>query len=114
YRPWEIISRDDGLREVMQLLESNHFSRLQPGLFQPIIDAIRSQSDPWLTAADFRGFVNAQEAVADAYHDQERWTRMSILNTAYSGKFSTDRTMLEYNREIWKLEAVCPNTDCKG
>jgi starch phosphorylase len=52
--------------------------------------------------------VDAQERAARAYADQESWSRMSILNTAYSGKFSTDRTMLEYCRDIWKLERVPP------
>jgi starch phosphorylase len=61
-----------------------------------------------LTAADFRSFVDAQERVSAAYRDPENWTRMSILNTASSGKFSTDRTMLDYNREIWQLSPVAP------
>ena len=56
-----------------------------------------------MTIADFRSFIDAQRQASLAYQDQERWTRMSILNTASSGKFSTDRTMLEYNAEIWKL-----------
>jgi glycogen phosphorylase len=92
----------------MQLLESGHFNQFEPGIFDPILQAITSPDDPWLTAADFAGFVAAQREVAAAYRDQERWTRMSILNTAASGKFSTDRTIAEYNREIWKLEAVAP------
>jgi starch phosphorylase len=65
-----------------------------------------SPHDPWLTIADFRAFIDAQKLAAQAYQDQERWTRMSILNTATSGKFSTDRTMLEYNAEIWKLKQL--------
>jgi starch phosphorylase len=77
-------------------------------LFEPIVHAIRSPHDPWLVAADFRAFVDAQERVARAYQDRENWTRMSILNTAHSGKFSTDRTMEEYNAEIWKLTPVKP------
>jgi starch phosphorylase len=63
-----------------------------------------------LTAADFRSYVDAQERVAEAYRDRERWTRMSILNTANSGKFSTDRTMLDYNKEIWRLTPTAPLT----
>ena len=73
-----------------------------------IIQAIRSPHDPWLVAADFRSYVDAQERAAVAYRDRERWTRMSILNTAASGKFSTDRTMAEYNAEIWRLTPVVP------
>jgi len=59
-----------------------------------------------MTAADFTGYVDAQRRAAEAYQDQERWTKMSILNTAASGKFSTDRTISEYNRDIWKLQPV--------
>jgi starch phosphorylase len=59
-----------------------------------------------MTAADFRGFVDAQNAVDAAYLDTENWTRMSILNTAASGRFSTDRTMRDYNEDIWHLEPI--------
>ena len=58
---------------------------------------------------DFASFVAAQEGAAAAYRDTERWTTMSILNTATSGRFSTDRTMRDYNRDIWALEPVRPD-----
>ncbi len=106
YDPNAIIDADENLKRVMQLLESAHFNQFEPGLFDPIIAAIRSPHDPWLVAADFTSFVEAQQQAAEAYRDEERWTRMSILNTAASGKFSTDRTMQEYNAEIWKLQPV--------
>ncbi|MFA5082965.1 MAG: glycogen/starch/alpha-glucan phosphorylase [Hydrogenophilaceae bacterium] len=106
YDPNRLIDEDAALKRVMGLLESGHFNQFEPGLFDPICQAIRSPHDPWLVAADFRAFVAAQERAAEAYRDVERWTRMSILNTACSGKFSTDRTMLEYNAEIWKLTPV--------
>ncbi len=108
YDPAAVIAADADLARVMALLESGHFNRFEPGLFDPIIDAIRSPADPWLVAADFRSFVAAQERVAAAYRDSERWTRMSILNAAASGKFSTDRTMAQYNEHIWRLTAVAP------
>jgi starch phosphorylase len=106
YAPDIIIDGDPDLQRVMKILDSDRFNRLEPGLFDPIIDAIRSPHDPWLIAADFRSFVDAQERVAAAFRDRDRWTRMSILNTARSGKFSADRTMREYNEEIWKLTPV--------
>ncbi len=106
YNPKAIIDGDENLRRVMQLLESAHFNQFEPGLFDPIINAIRSPFDPWLVAADFSSFIEAQQQAAEAYRDEERWNRMSILNTAASGKFSTDRTMQEYNAEIWKLKPV--------
>jgi starch phosphorylase len=108
YDPAAIIAADADLGRVMALLESGHFNPFEPGLFDPVIRAIRDPHDPWLVAADFRAYVAAQERAAAAFRDAERWTRMSILNTAASGKFSTDRTMREYNAEIWKLPSVSP------
>ncbi len=108
YNPGAIIAADPALKRVMELLESGYFNQFEPGLFDPIIQAIRSPHDPWLVAADFRSFIDAQEQAAQAYRDTERWARMSILNTATSGKFSTDRTMREYNQNIWRLPTVPP------
>jgi len=106
YDPDAIIAADEDLQRVMNLLECGHFNLFEPGLFDSIIHAIRSPHDPWLTAADFRSYVDAQKRVAEAYRDEERWTRMSILNTATSGKFSSDRTILDYNRDIWNLPRI--------
>nr|VFK34537.1 MAG: starch phosphorylase [Candidatus Kentron sp. MB]VFK76892.1 MAG: starch phosphorylase [Candidatus Kentron sp. MB] len=108
YDPSTIIQEDQDLRRVVDMLASGHFNPSEPNIFDAIIDSIRSPYDPWLTAADFRTFVAAQRRAANAYQDKERWTRMSILNTATSGKFSTDRTMREYNEEIWHLKPVAP------
>jgi glycogen phosphorylase len=108
YSPNAIIDQDDELKQVMQLLESGHFNQFEPGILDPIIQSIRSPYDPWMTAADFRSYLDAQEQAAMAYQDKHHWTRMSILNSAKSGRFSTDRTMEEYNRDIWHLEKVAP------
>jgi starch phosphorylase len=110
YDPAAIITADEDLRRVVHLLESGHFNQFEPGIFDPILHAITSPEDPWMTAADFRSYIEAQQRVAEAYRDEEHWTRMSILNTAASGRFSTDRTIAEYNRDIWGLEAVEPTT----
>jgi starch phosphorylase len=104
-----IINADPALLEVMSLLESGHFNQFEPGVFDRIIHAVRSPHDPWMTAADFDGYRRAQERAAAAYRDVERWTRMSIVNSASSGRFSSDRTIAEYNRDIWKLDPVAPN-----
>ncbi|MCL4471734.1 MAG: glycogen/starch/alpha-glucan phosphorylase [Sulfuricella sp.] len=106
YDPAAIIAADEDLRRVMRLLESGHFNLFEPGIFDPIIHAVTSPHDPWLTAADFRGYIEAQRQVAHAYRDTGHWTRMSILNAAASGKFSSDRTILDYNRDIWHLPQV--------
>ena len=79
---------------------------LEPAVFDALIQSIREPADLWMTAADFRSFIDAQELAAQAYQDQDRWTRISILNTAASGRFSTDRTMQDYNAEIWKVDPI--------
>jgi glycogen phosphorylase len=106
YNPSAIVAADEDLRRVMHLLESGHFNLFEQGIFDPIIHSVYSAEDPWLTAADFRSYVDAQEKVATAYRDTEHWTRMSIINTATSGKFSSDRTIMDYNRDIWHLPQV--------
>ncbi len=106
YNPRKIISEDDDLKRVINLLEAGHFNQFEPHRFDNIINAFSSPHDPWMTIADFRSFIDAQQQASIAYQDQTRWTEMSILNTARSGKFSTDRTMNEYNDEIWQLEKV--------
>ncbi len=106
YHPAAIIAADEDLRRVMNLLQSGHFNLFEPGIFDPIINSITSPNDPWATAADFRSYIDSQQRAARAYQDPEQWTRMCILNVAASGKFSSDRTILDYNRDIWRLPQV--------
>ncbi len=106
YDPQAFIDEDADFGRVMQLIESGHFNRFEPGVFDSVLHSIRSPADPWMTAADFRSFVDAQSDAAEAYTNVERWTRMSILNTASAGRFSTDRTMRDYNADIWRLEPI--------
>ncbi|WP_031433573.1 glycogen/starch/alpha-glucan phosphorylase [Methylomarinum vadi] len=106
YNPQAIIDQDPDLQGVMKLLECGHFNQFEPGIFDDIVGSLKSPNDPWMTIADFRSYVDAQRRVEEAYRDKERWTRMSIINTACSGKFSTDRTISDYNKEIWKLDPV--------
>jgi starch phosphorylase len=87
-------------------LECGHFNQFEPGIFDDIIASLKNPHDPWMTIADFRSFINAQQRVEAVYRDQELWTKISILNTAASGKFSTDRTISEYNRDIWHLTPI--------
>ena len=106
YHPQAIIERDQDFSRVMQLLESGHFNQAQPDVFNAVIHALRNPADAWMTTADFRSFVDAQGLAGDAFKDVPRWTRMSILNTAACGRFSTDRTIRDYNREIWRLKPI--------
>ncbi len=110
YDPNGIIAGDPALLEVMSLLESGHFNQFEGGIFDQIILAIRNPHDPWMTAADFRSYIDVQDQAAAAYRDRDRWVRMSILNSARSGHFSSDRTISEYNRDIWNLSVIPPRS----
>jgi len=108
YNPRKIINADPKLKRVVDLLEGGHFNQFESNRFNDVINAFTSPHDPWMTIADFSSFIAAQQRAATDYQNQEKWIEMSILNSAHSGKFSTDRTMTEYNNEIWKLEKVAP------
>ncbi len=101
YRPDEIIAGDSDLAQVMNLIDSGHFDLADPGLFQDIITAVRSPHEPWMTAADFHEYVEAQGRAGAAFADKSRWSRMSIANVASSGRFSSDRTIRDYRDGIW-------------
>ena len=103
YHPQQIIDEDEDLQRVMHLISCGHFNSLEYGIFDEILASVMNPHDPWLTLADFRSYIDAQNRVSAAYQDRDEWLKISILNTACSGFFSTDRTMQEYNEDIWKL-----------
>jgi starch phosphorylase len=105
YRPMDYYNANQGLREVIDLIRSGFFSRGDTELFRPLMDDLLYQ-DPYLLLADFQAYIECQNKVSDAYGDVDRWTRMSILNTARSGKFSSDRTIREYCADIWHAKPV--------
>lgn len=104
YNPEKIVNESHNLSRVLNLIISGHFNLFDPKKFQPLIDSIKSPNDQWLTAYDFDSYVTAQESASAAYKDQKYWTQLSILNTAASGSFSSDRTIAEYNKDIWKID----------
>jgi starch phosphorylase len=106
YDPNSIIARDEDIQRVMNLLEGGHFNRSEPGIFNLLTSGLRSGYDPWLTIADLRSYIDAQRKVNEAYKDQAAWNRMSILNSASSGWFSSDRTIQQYADEIWHVKAI--------
>jgi starch phosphorylase len=103
YQPQQFIDDDADLAAVMRLLESGHFNLAEPHIFDDIIATLRNPHDPWLTLADFRSYIDCQNEVSEFFRDRNAWTRASILNSSNSGFFSTDRTMQQYNDDIWKL-----------
>jgi starch phosphorylase len=105
YRPMDYYEANQGLRDVIDLIRSGFFSRGDTELFRPLIDGLLYQ-DPYLVLADFQSYLECQAEVSKTYDDTERWTRMSILNTARSGTFSSDRTIGEYCADIWGVKPV--------
>jgi starch phosphorylase len=106
YDPRALIDNDEDFKRVMQLLTSGHFKAADEEVMRAVCNSVVDPGDAWMTAADFRSFVAAQDKAAQSFRDIDRWTEMSILNTAASGRFSTDRTIRDYNDEIWRLEPI--------
>jgi starch phosphorylase len=106
YNPRDLYEADEELREVLNWLASDYFTPDEPGALAPVVASLLDHGDPFLVLADYRAYLEAQERVNTAYLDRPRWARMAILNTARVGKFSSDRTIHEYARDIWHLEQV--------
>ncbi|MDH6247208.1 starch phosphorylase [Mycobacterium sp. OTB74] len=105
YRPTDYIERNDELRAVLGLIADGRFSGGDTEVFRPLVHSL-GHHDPFLVLADYAAYVDCQEAVSAAWRDTEAWTRMSILNTARSGKFSSDRAIAEYCDDIWNVPPV--------
>ena len=107
YNSWDWYQKDAELRSVVDWLGSNYFtSKDPPGMLSPVHHSLLQGGDPFMVLADFRRYSECQAAVDTAYRDRRRWARMAILNTARVGRFSSDRTIREYARDIWKLDPV--------
>jgi glycogen phosphorylase len=102
YRPADYIDGNDELRAVLDLIAAGTFSHGDTEVFRPLVDNLR-YDDPFLVCADYASYVNCQEQVSAAWQDRDSWTKMSILNTAHSGKFSSDRAIAEYCDDIWSV-----------
>jgi starch phosphorylase len=105
YRPGDIYESHAELRQAIDRLASGHFSRGDGSLFRPLVDSL-IHADEYMLMADFGPYVECQDRVSAAFRDSGRWTRMSILNTARSGKFSSDRSIRDYCERIWKVKPV--------
>jgi starch phosphorylase len=105
YRPDDFCEANPELQEAIDLIRAGFFSRGDVKLFQPLLDSLLGY-DPYFVMADYTSYAQCQRLVSRAYADHEQWSRMSILNTVRSGKFSSDRTVREYCREIWRVSPV--------
>jgi len=109
YNPKKFYNNNLELRAVIDRISSGYFSQNEPKLFEPIVHSLL-ESDPYMLLADYQAYIECQEKVSKAYLDQEHWTEMSILNSVRMGKFSSDRTIREYCKEIWSVEPLVVNS----
>ena len=93
------------MKEVLNLIRDGYFSHGDRELFRPLVDGLLHH-DPYFLLADYQSYVDCQDQVGNAYRDKDHWTRMSILNVARTGKFSSDRSIRDYCAEIWKVSPV--------
>ncbi len=105
YKPKEYLEGNEELQAVMQLIRDGFFSRGNSTQFQPLLDNLLWH-DPYFVLADYQSYADCQASVDQTYGDKENWTRMSILNAARSGKFSSDRTIRQYCDDIWEAKPV--------
>jgi starch phosphorylase len=105
YSPWEYYQSNPDLREAVDQIRSGFFSRGDKNLFLPLVESLLSR-DEYLLFADYPSYVGCQERVNRAYQDPKNWTKMSILNVARMGRFSSDRSIREYCEKIWMAKPV--------
>ncbi len=103
YHPADYYS-DPATRRVLDALNSDRFCPGEPGLFRPIYESLLHHGDEYFHLADLPGYIKAQREAGREYQDQDVWARKAILNVARTGKFSSDRTIREYARDIWKIQ----------
>jgi glycogen phosphorylase len=107
YNPHWHYENEPETRAALDLIFSNHFSRNEPGVFEPLRDALLTHGDYYMNLADLTSYIQAQERLGELYRDRRAWARKAILNVAGSGKFSSDRTIAEYASNIWEVKP-CP------
>ena len=107
YNPQWHYENEPEIRAALDLIFSDHFSREEPGIFEPLRDTLLTHGDYYMHLADLTSYCDAQERLGELYADSDGWARKAILNVAGSGKFSSDRTIAEYATDIWGLKP-CP------
>lgn len=106
YNPWDYYNRDEELKAVLGWLSSDYFTPEAPGALSPVVRSLLEGGDPFLVLADYRSYIECHERADKAFRDKDAWAKSAILNTARVGKFSSDRTISEYAKDIWHLPAV--------
>ena len=107
YNPYWHYDNESETRAALDLIFSDHFSRNEPGVFEPLRDSLLKHGDRYMHLADLKSYLEADRRLLESYADPDAWARKAILNVAGSGRFSSDRTISEYASEIWNASA-CP------
>ena len=105
YSPRDLYEANPALREAIDLIDSGFFSNGDRELFRPLVESLLNRDD-YMLLADYQAYVDCQQRVSEAYREQKNWTRMSILNSARVGRFSSDRSVREYCRDIWNVSPI--------
>ncbi|MCU1294474.1 MAG: glycogen/starch/alpha-glucan phosphorylase, partial [Bryobacterales bacterium] len=105
YHPRDFYNANPELKQLVDELYSGRFSRGNQELFRPLLDSLMNR-DAYMLFADYQSYVDCQDHISTVFGDTDRWTRMSILNTARMGRFSSDRAIREYGKDIWHIEPV--------
>ncbi len=106
YSPWDIYNSDSRIKNVMDSLFNGPWCAYRPDRFRMIFDEIMNHNDQYFILLDFDSYVKAQEKIEELYKDPKHWQQMCLLNIANSGHFTSDRTVEQYAKEIWKLNKV--------
>ncbi len=104
YNPIEYYSKDKEIKEALDMIFNDYFSFSEPGIFEPIRRMLMEEGDKYMHLADLRSYDDAHQKALDTYKNKDEWNRKAIINIASSGKFSSDRTIAEYAKEIWNLK----------
>lgn len=104
YSPWDYYHGNPELKEVIDMIGNGFFSVEEPDRYRAIVESLLEKGDHYLLLADYESYVKTQAQIDKLYKDQEEWSRIAILNVARVGKFSSDRTIAEYARKIWRLD----------
>jgi len=107
YNPQWHYDNEPETRAALDLIFSDYFSRHEPGVMAPLRDVLLTHGDHYMHLADLKSFLEEDQRMLELYGDQNAWARKAILNVASSGKFSSDRTIAEYARDIWNVRP-CP------
>lgn len=106
YNPWDFYHKHPQLKKAIDMINNGYFSKTKVFLFKPVIESLLDQGDEYMLLADYKSYIDCQQKVSRTYKNKKKWVEMSILNVAHTGKFSTDRTITEYARDIWNVKPV--------